>query len=719
MRTASMALQRECACGGSASVEGACEKCKQPERNSLQRYSTTRADLAALTLRALTASAADPPLESASHRAQGHDLAHVAIHRTSSQTVQRKGTLGQPPDPYEQGGDDIAPHLTGANRSLTTTRPAAPVSRVAYPLIQRAALPGSSPGAAHAASAQPAQAAAEKPASQQAATRGLLVDDDADQIGPGQMRKTEFLDQLETAVCAAADEELARAGRTAQGCPYIGKWIGYYRARTSQHIERALLHYAPEAAGAKTARDYLTIVSERTRRAAGVWATTGKITGVPEELAGQLGGGGLLSAAGGLLSGIAGAVTGAVGAAGRAIGGLFTKAKEGGSNQAADPESVRSQLNAGQSLEGTARSRMERAFGHDFSNVKVHADSRAAELSAGLNARAFTIGSDIAFGAGEYRPGTLIGDALLAHELAHVVQQAGSPTSSTSLKGMGESDSLEDDADRAAVSAVIATRGAGAAAPGERIPRLRTSLSLRRCGATSTKARTPEPMEDPGVLFDPGGWNPGCVLDVLCPKDEPVVKDLQNLTVKAANSITDTKWDFVNGAWKSKLVHPSGMNQPDSKLVVIKRSKPCTEAAETLFHEVRHQRQPPEIRQSSFKMEMDAYIETEKWEILRGLPEPQSRKKSFRKKDPASGATVPDEDAIREFVIAHYGGPDAGGEEVVGHKEPDQSEVKQADGSKKFRQSREGDSYLEFNPTLDNEDTVPKTAWECPTTAPK
>jgi hypothetical protein len=68
---------------------------------------------------------------------------------------------------------------------------------------------------------------------------------------------------------------------------------------------------------------------------------------------------------------------------------------------------------------------MSSAFGYDFSGVRVHTGTKAASVATELNARAFTVGRDIAFGAGEYQPGTPIGDALIAHELAHVVQQGG------------------------------------------------------------------------------------------------------------------------------------------------------------------------------------------------------------------------------------------------------------------------------------------------------
>ncbi|HLG14203.1 MAG TPA: DUF4157 domain-containing protein [Blastocatellia bacterium] len=79
----------------------------------------------------------------------------------------------------------------------------------------------------------------------------------------------------------------------------------------------------------------------------------------------------------------------------------------------------------GQPLDTHTRAFMEPRFGHDFSQVRVHADTRAAESARTVNALAYTVGSDIAFGGGEYAPGTKGGRRLLAHELTHVVQQQG------------------------------------------------------------------------------------------------------------------------------------------------------------------------------------------------------------------------------------------------------------------------------------------------------
>jgi len=81
---------------------------------------------------------------------------------------------------------------------------------------------------------------------------------------------------------------------------------------------------------------------------------------------------------------------------------------------------------SGQPLDAATRAFMELRFGHDFSKVRIHADSRAAESARTVRARAYTVGRDMVFEAGQYRPETQMGKRLLAHELAHVVQQDGS-----------------------------------------------------------------------------------------------------------------------------------------------------------------------------------------------------------------------------------------------------------------------------------------------------
>lgn len=79
---------------------------------------------------------------------------------------------------------------------------------------------------------------------------------------------------------------------------------------------------------------------------------------------------------------------------------------------------------AGQPLEPTTRAFMENRFGHNFSDVRVHSDAKAAESARSVNALAYTVGSDVVLGAGQYAPHTDSGRLLLAHELTHVVQQS-------------------------------------------------------------------------------------------------------------------------------------------------------------------------------------------------------------------------------------------------------------------------------------------------------
>jgi hypothetical protein len=80
----------------------------------------------------------------------------------------------------------------------------------------------------------------------------------------------------------------------------------------------------------------------------------------------------------------------------------------------------------GQQLDATTRAEMEPHFGHDFSEVRVHSSADAALSAEALNANAYTVGSHIVFGSGRFALATQDGRRLLAHELAHVVQQEGS-----------------------------------------------------------------------------------------------------------------------------------------------------------------------------------------------------------------------------------------------------------------------------------------------------
>ena len=94
------------------------------------------------------------------------------------------------------------------------------------------------------------------------------------------------------------------------------------------------------------------------------------------------------------------------------------------------PDSVdRVLANFGRPLESALREDMEQRFGYDFSRVRVHSDATAEQSARDVNAQAYTVGQDIAFGAGRFAPGSYEGQRLIAHELTHVIQQAGAGSS--------------------------------------------------------------------------------------------------------------------------------------------------------------------------------------------------------------------------------------------------------------------------------------------------
>jgi hypothetical protein len=96
---------------------------------------------------------------------------------------------------------------------------------------------------------------------------------------------------------------------------------------------------------------------------------------------------------------------------------------------------------------------MESRFGHDFGHVRVHTDTKAAESARSVTAQAFTGGHNIVFGEGQYSPFTGAGRKLLAHELAHVVQQ--SQPLRTNLRTQGSGDAAEHEANSAAAHIMI------------------------------------------------------------------------------------------------------------------------------------------------------------------------------------------------------------------------------------------------------------------------
>jgi len=101
----------------------------------------------------------------------------------------------------------------------------------------------------------------------------------------------------------------------------------------------------------------------------------------------------------------------------------------GSDEVAAAPASVDQVLaSPGRPLDSALQQDMSQRFNHDFSQVRIHADAAAQQSAREVNAHAYTTGHNIVFGANQYAPATHAGRRLLAHELTHVVQQAGAST---------------------------------------------------------------------------------------------------------------------------------------------------------------------------------------------------------------------------------------------------------------------------------------------------
>ncbi len=114
-----------------------------------------------------------------------------------------------------------------------------------------------------------------------------------------------------------------------------------------------------------------------------------------------------------------------------------------------------------QPLDSATRGVMERRFNHNFSDVRVHTGAAAQKSAAAEGALAYTAGRDVVFGAGQYQPDTLAGRWLIAHELAHVIQQSKAGSGTGSEEGV-----LERDAEKAGIRVGLGGQAQVSAASG-------------------------------------------------------------------------------------------------------------------------------------------------------------------------------------------------------------------------------------------------------------
>ena len=146
-------------------------------------------------------------------------------------------------------------------------------------------------------------------------------------------------------------------------------------------------------------------------------------------------------------------------------GDLHRAAAQGGTPGAV-PAIVHNVLRSpAQRLDRDARAYFEPRFGRDFGDVRVHTGAEAAASARAVGALAYTVGRDVVFGGGQYAPASTRGRKLLAHELAHVVQQPGGLAARSALRVDPADSPSEREADRMADAALGGREVQGGAAP--------------------------------------------------------------------------------------------------------------------------------------------------------------------------------------------------------------------------------------------------------------
>jgi hypothetical protein len=308
-----------------------------------------------------------------------------------------------------------------------------------------------------------------------AAPSALLVDDGP--VAPGQMLKSTFIAELRAQVTAAADEELGPI-YSAVGCPYIDSYFQRYTDQPAASGEALLRRFAPTVRSARDARDMIPRVVERVRAGVRHWRDTGQ---PPPDLAAA---DPAAAAASTAATSTAAAPPGEAAAA-RDPAGLGSLA------------SLEAELGPGQPLDGATASRMSEALGGDVGAARIHTGPIAAAKAAAADAVAFAVGPHVVLGADAPSAGSIEGDALLAHELAHVQQQASAASDPAARRQpiAGEAASAEDAADAVATHAVVALHGDAAqkASLAQRADLVTSGLQLQRCGRRSSPAPAPAP----------------------------------------------------------------------------------------------------------------------------------------------------------------------------------------------------------------------------------
>jgi Domain of unknown function (DUF4157) len=159
----------------------------------------------------------------------------------------------------------------------------------------------------------------------------------------------------------------------------------------------------------------------------------------------------------------------------------------------------------GQQLDRETRAFMEPRFGHDFSQVRVHADAKAAESAQAVNALAYTVAEDVVFGAGQYAPYSRDGSRMLAHELTHVSQQRGIRNRLENLS-LGPLNDAHEQAANQSAQDIFADRPVVTGSIARRTVQRQTTMSQedskQKAADTKTVVTQPAPQKIPATQVE-------------------------------------------------------------------------------------------------------------------------------------------------------------------------------------------------------------------------
>jgi Domain of unknown function (DUF4157) len=312
-------------------------------------------------------------------------------------------------------------------------------------------------GAEHSPAEQHADEIAGKALGGALAPTQLIVD--AGPLAAGQLEKTVFQGWLRDAVVLATEQVLGKLGATA-GCPFIDRYFSKYAALPAAATEGLIRRWVSSAKSARSAAELIPPVVARVREAVRSWQATGR---VPPELAA-------------LDPEVANVPAAAA-------------ATASGSASAMSLDHLEAELGSGDALDAATASRMSSALGSDVSGARLHSGPVAQRQAAEAGALAFAVGENVVLGARAPARGSLAGEALLAHELAHVAQQKHAASDPAARrKPIGAEDAAAElDADRAAAAGLtpeqlsdqrLASLSALAGRAGDV---MRTGLQMQRC----------------------------------------------------------------------------------------------------------------------------------------------------------------------------------------------------------------------------------------------